>query len=131
VRIRSVLARRLVPIDELDATVDAYERLFDQSARLRFEYPEKSLRIAQIGQLLIIGGNETSLEPFRETAMTFLVDDIEAYAAYLPSVGAIIVRPIQHVPSGRNMLVRNVDGALVEYVEHNHPNPADDTLAAH
>jgi predicted enzyme related to lactoylglutathione lyase len=130
VRIRSVLARRLVPIDQLDTAVYAYERLFDQPARLRFEYPEKSLRLAQVGQLLIIGGSDTSLEPFRDTAMTFLVDDIDAYATHLPSVGATIVRPIQHVPSGRNMLVRQPDGALIEYVEHDHPNPADDALAA-
>lgn len=72
-----------------------------------------------------------SLMPFRDTAMTFLVDDVEAYAAFLPSVGASIVRPVQTVPSGRNMLVRQADGGLVEYVEHDHPDPADDTLAAH
>lgn len=128
-KIRSILARRLIPIEELDDTVETYERLFDQPARLRFDYLEKDLRIAQVGQLLIIGGNETSLEPFRATLMTFLVDDLDGYAAYLPSAGASIVQSIQRVPSGRNMLVRQADGALVEYVEHDHPNPADETLA--
>ena len=128
-KIRSILARGLIPLEELDKTVGDYERLFDQPARLRFDYLEKDLRIAQVGQLLIIGGNETSLEPFRAILMTFLVDDLNGYAAYLPSAGASIIRSIQRVPSGRNMLVRQVYGALVEYVEHNHPNPADETLA--
>ena len=127
--VRSILARRLLPIGELDEAVEAYQRLFDQPARLRFDYPEKNLRVAQVGQLLLIGGDDTSLEPFRATSMTFLVHDIGAYAAYIPSAGGSVVRPIQKVPNGRNMLVRQADGVLVEYVEHDHPNPADDTLA--
>jgi len=129
--IRSILVRRLLPIEELDKAVEAYQILFNQPARLRFEYPEKNLRIAQIGQLLLIGGNAASLEPFVDTSMTLLVHDLDAYAACIPSGGASIVRQIQRVPGGRNMLVRQADGALVEYVEHDHPNPADDTLRTH
>jgi hypothetical protein len=83
-RFRGVLTRRLVTIDEFDAAVAIYEDLFDQPARLRFEYPEKSLRIAQVGQVLLIGGNEPSLDPFRETSMTFLVEDIEACSSHHP-----------------------------------------------
>ncbi len=126
--IRGVLTRQLVAIDELDVAIAMYETLFRQSVRLRFDYPERSLRIAQVGQVLLIGGSRDSLDPFRDTAMTFLVSDLTAYAAYLPTIGATIVRAIQQVPSGRNMLVRHRDRSLVEYVEHDHPNPADDTL---
>lgn len=126
--IRSVLARLLVPIADFDATVAVYQRLFGQAARLGFDYPDKGLRLAQVGQLLLIGGDDAALAPFRDTAMTLLVDDIAGFASYLPSMGADIVRPVQNVPSGRNMLVRHPDGALVEYVQHAHPNPADDVL---
>jgi hypothetical protein len=75
-----------------------------------------------------MGGDDASLKRFRETTMTCLVDDIAAFASHLRSTGATTVRPIQRVPAGRNMLVRQADGALVEYVEHSEPNPADDIL---
>ena len=39
--------------------------------------------------------------------MTFLVNDLAAYADYLPTIGATIVRAIQQVPNGRNMLVQH------------------------
>ncbi len=74
-RVRSILARLLLPMNEIDIAVEAYEKLFAQKVRLRFDYPDKGLRLAQVGQLLLIGGDDASLKPFRETAMTFLVDD--------------------------------------------------------
>ncbi len=130
-RVRGVLVRRLIPIEHLDDAIQTYERLFDQKARLRFDYAEKNLRLAQVGQVLLIGGTDVSLEPFRATSMTFLVEDIEACRSFLPSIGATTIREIQPVPTGRNMLIRHPDGAIVEYVEHDHPDPADDTLSAH
>ena len=39
--------------------------------------------------------------------MTFLVNDLAAYADYLPTIGATLVRAIQQVPNGRNMLVQH------------------------
>ncbi|SEN43046.1 hypothetical protein SAMN05192583_2753 [Sphingomonas gellani] len=126
--IRGVLTRRLVMVEDFDDAVALYETLFRQPVRTRFDYREKGLRVAQVGQVLLIGGSAASLEPFRATAMTFLVSDLSGYAAYLPTIGATIVRAIQKVPSGRNMLVRHSDQSLIEYVEHDNPNPADDVL---
>jgi len=115
-RIRNILARRLLPLAEFDVAVTFHEQLLGQVARLRFAYPEKSLSIAQVGSILFIGGDDASLRPFIETAMTFLVENLDDYARSLPNLGATIVRPTQDVPSGRNMLVRHPDGMLVEYV---------------
>ena len=126
--VRNVLVRRLIGIDEIDAAIETYETLLGQSPRLCFDYPEKQLRIVQIGQILLIGGSAAALEAFQATTMTFLVSDLSAYSDYLPMIGATIVRPIQTVPSGRNMLVRHPDDSLVEYVEHDQPHPADDVL---
>ena len=127
-RIRNVLVRRLLPLETIDAAVAEYEALFGEPARLRFDYPEMELRLVQVGQILFIGGSDAALAPFRATAMTFMVDDIAAFAAYLPTTGATILDGIRHVPTGRNMLVRQRDGALVEYVEHDSPHPADAVL---
>lgn len=124
--VRNVLVRVLLPDDRLDAAVAAYETLFGQPARRRFDYPETGLRLAQVGQVLLIAGPAAALDRFRATAMTFLVTGIDDYARWLPTIGATVVEPPKRVPSGRNMLVRHPEATLVEYVEHDEPHPDDD-----
>jgi len=124
-KILNILVRRCLPLEELDAAVTFYEDLIGQKARLRFDYPEYDLRLAQIASILIIAGTDESLERFRPTQLTFLVEDIDAFAAHLPTVGAVILEAPKPVPTGRNMLVRHPDRTLVEYVEHSDKHPAD------
>ena len=88
-------------------------------------YPEYDLRLAQVASILLIAGTEQSLRRFTATHMTFMVEDIEAFAAHLPTVGATILEAPKPVPTGRNMLARHPDQTLVEYVEHNDKHPAD------
>ncbi len=57
--------------------------------------------------------------------MTFLVDDIDAFAAHLPRVGATILDGPKPVLTGRNMLVQHPDQTRAEYVEHRNKHPAD------
>ena len=76
--------------------------------------------------VLLIGGTEQSLAPFRATEATFLVNDITAWEKHLPSTGATIINPVSAVPTGWNMLVRHPDGMIAEYVEHHDKNPADE-----
>ena len=124
-RVLNILARRCLPLEKFDATVAFYENLISQRARMRFEYPAHGLRLAQVANLLLIGGNAVSLVAFTATNATYLVDDIQAYAVYLPTIGVEVLRPVQAVPSGWNMLARHPDGAIVEYVQHRDPHPAD------
>ncbi|HEY0330345.1 MAG TPA: hypothetical protein VGC77_14770 [Rhodopseudomonas sp.] len=124
-KVLNILVRRCVPLQRFEAAVGFYEQLFGQSARLRFDYPERELKLAQVASLLIVAGSAQSLAPFVDTEATFLVDEIEAFAASLPGQGAAIERPLKAVPTGRNMLVRHPDGMLVEYVEHRDKHPAD------
>ena len=132
-KILNILARRCLPLEELDAAVAFYEALIGQKARLRFDYPEYDLRLAQVASILFIAGTDASLERFRAAHLTFLVEDLDAFAAHLPTVGAAVIDPPKSVPTGRNMLVRHPDQTLVEYVEHRDKHPADvlpaDTLA--
>ncbi|WP_146645034.1 VOC family protein [Labilithrix luteola] len=121
----NILARRCLPIADFDLAVSFHEALVEQKARLRFDYPEYNLKLAQIANLLFIGGTPDSLAPFTATHATFLVDDIQAFARALPARGAEILEAPKEVPTGWNMLVRHPDGTLVEYVEHRDKNPAD------
>jgi predicted enzyme related to lactoylglutathione lyase len=124
-RVLNILTRSCLPLETFDAAVTFYENLIGQRARLRFEYPAHGLRLAQVANLLLIGGNTESLVAFTATNATYLVDDIQAYALYLPTLGVEVLRSVQAVPSGWNMLVRHPDGTIVEYVQHRDPHPAD------
>lgn len=127
-KVLNILARRYLPLHALDDAVAFYEALIGQRARLRFDYPEYDLRLAQVASILFIAGTEQSLQPFTATQLTFLVDDIDAFAAHLRSVGATILEAPKLVPTGRNMLVLHPDQTRVEYVEHRDKHPADELL---
>ncbi|MGY4159631.1 putative enzyme related to lactoylglutathione lyase [Bradyrhizobium sp. USDA 4461] len=124
-KVLNILARRYLPLEELDQAVTFHENLIGQTARLRFDYPEYNLRLAQVASILFIAGTEQSLNPFTATHLTFMVDDIDAFAAHLPGVGAKILDGPKPVPTGRNMLVVHPDQTRVEYVEHRDKHPAD------
>ena len=114
-KVLNILVRRCVLITRFEETVSFYENLIAQKARLRFDYPEYDLKLAQVGSVLLIA-----------TEATFLVNDITAWEKHLPSTGATIINPVKAVPTGWNMLVRHPDGMIAEYVEHHDKNPADE-----
>ena len=98
-KVLNILIRRCVLIARFEETVSFYENLIAQKARLRFDYPEYDLKLAQVGS---------------------------AWEKHLPSTGATIINPVKAVPTGWNMLVRHPDGMVAEYVEHHDKNPADE-----
>ena len=124
-KVLNVLVRRYLPLDRFDEAVRFHETLIGQKARLRFDYRERDLALAQVASILFIAGTEESLAPFVATHATFLVDDIHGFAAHLPTVGAEVLEPPKPVPTGWNMLARHPDGMRVEYVEHRDKHPAD------
>jgi predicted enzyme related to lactoylglutathione lyase len=124
-KVLNILVRHYLPLEEIDAAVAFYEMLIGQKARLRFDYHAHDLRLAQVSSMLFVAGTAESLAPFVETKATFMVDDIQAFATHLPTVGATVLKPPKPVPTGWNMLVRHPDGMRVEYVEHRDKHPAD------
>lgn len=124
-KVLDILVRSYLPLDMLDAAVSFYETLIGQKARLRFDYPEFDLRLAQVASILFVAGTEQSLAPFVATQATFMVDDLQAFANHLPTVGCSILRPPKAVPTGWNMLVAHPEGMRVEYVEHRDKHPDD------
>ncbi len=63
-KVLNILIRRCVLIARFEETVSFYENLIAQKARLRFDYPEYDLKLAQVGSVLLIGGTEQSSAPF-------------------------------------------------------------------
>lgn len=124
-KVLNILVRRCLALERFDEAVAFHEALIGQKARLRFDYAEYDLRLAQVASILFIAGTPESLKPFTATDMTFLVDDIDSYARYLPTIDAEVLEQPKTVPTGWNMLVRHPDGSLVEYVEHRDKHPAD------
>lgn len=77
-KVLNILTRQCIMISRFDETIAFYETLIAQEARLRFDYPEYDLKLAQVGSVLLIGRTDKSLAPFRATQATFLVNDIAA-----------------------------------------------------
>jgi predicted enzyme related to lactoylglutathione lyase len=121
-QIREVQVRRFVPADRLRETVAHYKALTGGRCTLHFRFPERGLELASVSSpavsFLIIAGDESSLERFRETKLTILVDDIEAAAPALAALGAEILQPVTPVPTGFQTRARHPDGLVVEYVQH-------------
>lgn len=69
-KVLNILIRRCVLIARFEETVSFYEHLISQKARLRFDYPEYDLKLAQVGSVLLIGGTEQS-SSVRATEATF------------------------------------------------------------
>lgn len=103
--------------DNLDETISFYEGLYGEDCSLKFEYPELGLKLASVGNILIICGSSDKLKPFTDTKTAFRVDSIEEYEKYLITHGCEILSAIKKVPTGLNMIVRHNDGFVFEYVE--------------
>jgi hypothetical protein len=73
----------------------------------------RNLELAQVACILFIAGMEESLASFIATHATFMVDDIQGFAAYLPTIGAEVLEAPKPVPTGWNKLVRHPDGMRV------------------
>lgn len=114
--IKQILTR--IYVNDINSAILFYEKLINEKCESRFEYKEAGLEIARISNLLIIGGSNQALEPFKNSTITRLVDSIEEYNDFLLKNGATIIRNIQQVPTGFNMTVQHMDGTIVEYVEH-------------
>lgn len=102
----------------LESVTAFYERLLGTKRDMWFTYPAKQLALAAVGGLILIEGTEETLEPFRSTTGTLLVDSAEAYLARLSAAGAEILDPLHLVPTGAGFTARHADGTVIEYVEH-------------
>ncbi len=116
-KVLNILIRRCVLIARFEDTVSFYENLIAQKARLRFDYPEYDLKLAQVGSVLLIGGTEQSGSVSRHRG------HFHGKRHYRTGETSAFHRGndyqlVKAVPTGWNMLVRHPDGMVAEYVEH-------------
>ena len=111
--------RTSVPIftSDIEAAIERYEALTRETVRERFEVPEQGIEIAILGSLTIIAGPETNVGALRSLRATFIVDSLAEYAAHLRSTGATTLQRPSRTPAGTNMIVRDVEGVVFEFVE--------------
>lgn len=101
---------------DLDAVLAPLSAVTDQPVTSRFTMPN-GLELAAVGQVLVVAGDERTLEPYTATAATLIVDDLDECQARLHQSGARIVRGPQAVPTGRNLTATLPGGVQLEYVE--------------
>jgi predicted enzyme related to lactoylglutathione lyase len=108
-----------VPVltSDIDSAIARYEALLRTKVKARFVIPERGLTIAILGEVTLIGGAERDLAPLREVRATFTVDSLAEFEAHLRAFGATILQPSSPTPAGKNMIVRDVEGAVFELVE--------------
>jgi predicted enzyme related to lactoylglutathione lyase len=102
---------------DIDRAIPHYEALTGERVKARFVVPGRGLTIALLGSVTLISGDEVVLAPMRELRATFIVDSIADFEAHLRSHGGAILQPPAPTPAGRNMVARDVEGTVFEFVE--------------
>jgi predicted enzyme related to lactoylglutathione lyase len=107
---------------DIEAAIERYEALTRQTVRERFEVPEQGIEIAILGSLTIIAGPEKEIGALRNLRATFIVDSLAEYDAHLRSTGATTLQGPSPTPAGTQLIVRDVEGVVFEFVE---PHPRE------
>jgi predicted enzyme related to lactoylglutathione lyase len=102
---------------DIESAVARYQALLREDVKARFVIPERGLTIALLGGVTLVGGAERNLALVKEVRATFAVDSIAEFEAHLRAAGATILQPPAPTPAGRNMVVRDVEGVVFEFVE--------------
>jgi predicted enzyme related to lactoylglutathione lyase len=102
---------------DIEAAIERYGTLTRETVRQRFAVPEQGLEIATLGSLTIIAGPERNISSLRHLRATFIVDSLAEYDAHLRSTGAKTLHGPSPTPAGTNLIVRDVEGVMFEFVE--------------
>ena len=102
---------------DIDRAIPRYEALTGERVKTRFVVPGRGLTVALLGSVTLISGDEVALAPMRELRATFIVDSLADFEAHLRSHGGTILQPPTPTPAGRNMVARDVEGTVFEFVE--------------
>ena len=102
---------------DMEAAIERYGALTRETVRERFEVPEQGIEIAILGSLTIIAGPEKEIGALRNLRATFIVDSLAEYDAHLRSTGATTIQGPSPTPAGTNLIVRDVEGVVFEFVE--------------
>jgi hypothetical protein len=107
----------LIVTSDLEAAIKRYEALTREVVRERFELADRGIRIAMLGSLTLIAGPDREIGALRSVRATFIVDSLAEFDAHLRSTGATTLQAPSPTPSGTNLIVRDVEGVVFEFVE--------------
>jgi predicted enzyme related to lactoylglutathione lyase len=102
---------------DFEAAIGRYEALTREAVRQRFEIPGRGIRVALLGGLTIVAGPEGKIGALRDARATFIVDSLADYEAHFRATGATMLQGPSPTPAGTNMIVRDVEGVVLEFVE--------------
>jgi predicted enzyme related to lactoylglutathione lyase len=102
---------------DIESAIERYGALTGATVQERFVLAERGIAIAKMGSLTIIAGEESAIAPLKNVRATFIVDSLADYEAHLRATGATILQPPSPTPAGRNMVARDAEGAVFEFVE--------------
>lgn len=105
-------------VSDIDQGLRDLRHVTDAPVTIRFRYG--ALELAAVGTFLLIAGDEADLAPYRQTQATVTVENLEDMRLKLEAEGSEVLVSPQDVPTGRNMTIRHVGGAIIEYVELDH-----------
>ena len=105
-------------VTELDRTLEALGACGLPGVRLRFGH-SAGLQLALVGDVLVLAGSDEALEPFRSTALTVVVDDLEQAIGTAQAGGATISRAPADQTVGRNVTLSFPQGLAIEFVQWN------------
>jgi predicted enzyme related to lactoylglutathione lyase len=119
-----------VPTVNIESAIARYQALLGVEVKARFVIPERRLTVALLRDVTLIGGAERDLAPLREVRATFMVDSLEEFEAHLRDSGATILQRPTPTPAGRTVVVRDVEGVVLELVEVLHSGVGFDPRVA-
>jgi len=102
---------------DIESAIARYGALLRTEVKARFAIPERGLTVAVLEGVTLIAGTEQNLAPLKQVRATFTVDSLAEFEAHVRATGGAIVQPATPTPAGRNMVVRDVEGAVFELVE--------------
>ncbi len=91
-----------------------YENIFG-GCRFRIQY--EGLDLASVGPFFLCAGSDEALESYREMHTILIVDSLNEFKESLLAQRAEILSEPKQLPTGLNMVVKHIDGSIVEYVE--------------
>jgi predicted enzyme related to lactoylglutathione lyase len=108
-----------VPVftNDIEAAIARYAALTGEAVMERFTIPGRGITIAKLGSVTLIAGDGAAIAPLKSVRATFIVDSLAEYDAHLRATGATILQEPSPTPAGRNMVARDVEGAVFEFVE--------------
>lgn len=103
--------------EDAEESLQLLVELTGKKPDIRFSMPQQSLEIIAIGDICLVAGTKTAIDPIRSLQGPLIVDDLDAVTAVLLKHGATITKQEDVSPSGRYLFARHADGLDVEYVQ--------------